>query len=45
MSDMRLTNEKMQTFDGHEKVGFLKAGEKLTEFGEKQNNANDRGVS
>lgn len=39
--DMRLTNEKMFTFDGHEKVGFLKAGEKLTEFGEKQNSANE----
>lgn len=41
MSDMKLTNEKMQTFDGHEKVGLFKAGEKLTEFGEKQNIANE----
>ena len=35
MSDMKLTNEKMHTFDGHEKVGVLKSGEKLTDFGEK----------
>ena len=41
MSDMKLTNEKMHTFDGHEKVGVLKSGEKLTDFGEKQNAANE----
>lgn len=41
MSDMKLTNEKMMTFIGHEKVGVFKAGEKLTEFGEKQNIANE----
>lgn len=41
MSDMKLTNEKMQTFDGHEKISFFKAGDKLTEFGEKQNTANE----
>lgn len=41
MSDMKLTNEKMHTFDGHDKIGFFKAGEKLTEFGEKQNDANE----
>lgn len=41
MSDMKLTNEKMRTFGGEEKVGFFKAGEKLTEFGEKQNSANE----
>ncbi|MDE6519657.1 MAG: hypothetical protein K2K91_04250 [Ruminococcus sp.] len=41
MSDMKLTNEKMHTFDGHEKISFFKAGEKLTEFGEKQNEANE----
>lgn len=41
MSDMKLTNEKMQTFTGHEKIGLLKAGEKLMEFGEKQNIANE----
>lgn len=41
MSDMKLTNEKMHTFDGHEKISFFKAGDKLTEFGEKQNEANE----
>lgn len=41
MSDMKLTNEKMRTFDGEEKVGLFKAGEKLTEFGDKQNIANE----
>lgn len=41
MSDIKLTNEKMRTFDGHEKVGVFKAGEKLTDFGEKQNAANE----
>lgn len=41
MSDLKLTNEKMLTFDGHEKVGVFKAGEKLTDFGEKQNAANE----
>ncbi len=39
--DMKLTNEKMRTFSGHEKIGAFKAGEKLTEFGEKQNSANE----
>ena len=41
MSDIKLTKEKMHTFSGHEKIGTFKAGEKLTEFGEKQNNANE----
>lgn len=41
MSDLKLTNEKMRTFDGHEKVGTFKAAEKLTDFGEKQNAANE----
>ena len=41
MSDMKLTKEKMHTFSGHEKIGTFKAGEKLTEFGEKQNSANE----
>jgi hypothetical protein len=41
MSDMKLTNEKMHTFDGHEKVGVFKSCEKLTDFGEKQNAANE----
>lgn len=38
---MKLTNEKMLTFSGHEKIGVFKAGEKLTEFGERQNSANE----
>lgn len=37
----KLTKEKMRTFTGHEKIGTFKAGEKLTEFGEKQNEANE----
>ncbi len=41
MSDIRLTNEKMHTFDRHDKVGVFKAGEKLMDFGEKQNAANE----
>ena len=41
MSDMKLTKDKMLTFTGHEKISTLKAGEKLTEFGEKQNSANE----
>ncbi|MCM1132405.1 MAG: hypothetical protein NC340_02935 [Ruminococcus flavefaciens] len=41
MSDMKLTNEKMLTFIGQEKIGVFKAGEKLAEFGEKQNSANE----
>lgn len=41
MADTRLTNELMRTFDGHEKIGTFKAGEKLTEFGERQNEANE----
>lgn len=39
--DMKLTNEKMRTFGGHERVGMFNAGEKITEFGEKQNAANE----
>ena len=41
LSDLKLTNDKMRTFTGHEKISTLKAGEKLTEFGEKQNSANE----
>lgn len=41
MSDMKLTKEKMMTFIGHEKIGVFKTGEKLTEFGENQNIANE----
>lgn len=37
----KLTNEKMRTFGGHERIGVFNAGEKLTEFGEKQNTANE----
>lgn len=39
--DTKLTNEKMRTFGGHERVGMFNAGEKITEFGEKQNAANE----
>ena len=31
----------MRTFGGHERIGVFNAGEKLTEFGEKQNTANE----
>ncbi len=41
MSDTKLTNELMRTFDGHEKISALKCAAKLTEFGEKQNEANE----
>lgn len=41
MSDMKLTNEKMRTFTGHARIGAFKAGEKLTQFGERQNTANE----
>lgn len=41
MSDMKLTNEKMRTFTGHARIGTFKAGEKLTQFGERQNTANE----
>ena len=37
----KLTNEKMRTFGGDERIGVFNAGEKLTEFGEKQNTANE----
>ncbi len=41
MSDIKLTNEKMMTFVGHEKINTLKAAEKLMEFGDRQNLANE----
>ncbi len=41
MADKELKAESMRTFDGHEKIGTFKAAEKLTEFGEKQNEANE----
>ncbi len=40
MSDMKLTNAKMKTFDGDEKISAFQAGTRLAEFGEKQNTAN-----
>ena len=36
-----LKKEKMVTFDGHEKISALKAPAKLTDFGQKQNEANE----
>jgi len=41
MSDTKLTKDKLVTFDGHEKISALKAPAKLTDFGEKQNEANE----
>lgn len=41
MSDMKLTNEKILAFDGHEKISALKAPTKLTEFGQRQNEVNE----
>lgn len=41
MAETNLTNEKMKTFDGGEKVGTFKAAAKLAEFGERQNEANE----
>ncbi|MBR0142441.1 MAG: hypothetical protein IJM19_09380 [Ruminococcus sp.] len=40
MSDYRLTNEKMKTYDG-ETPSLFKTGAKLAEIGEKQNTANE----
>lgn len=36
-----LDKKKLLTFDGHEKVNALKAAAKLTDFGQKQNEANE----
>lgn len=41
MAETKLTNELIHSFDGHEKIGAFKAGEKLTEFGERQNDVNE----
>ena len=41
MSDYRLTNEKMKTFVNNDKIGMFQTAEKLTEFGEKQDEANE----
>ncbi len=40
MSDMKLTNAKMKTFDDEEKVSAFQTAARLTDFGEKQNTAN-----
>ena len=40
MSDYRLTNEKMKTYDGQQPTLF-KTGAKIDEIGEKQNIANE----
>lgn len=41
MSETKLTNEFIRAFDGHEKIKMTKTAEKLTEFGEKQNDVNE----
>lgn len=41
MAETKLTNEFVRSFDGHEKIKMTKAAEKLTEFGEKQNDVNE----
>lgn len=41
MAETRLTNELVKAFDGNEKIGTFKAGEKLAEFGSKQNEVNE----
>ena len=41
MSDIKLTHEKMLTFDQDAKVGTFSAAARLSEFGEKQNIANE----
>lgn len=40
MSDIKLTNAKMKTFDGDEKISTFQASARLADFGEKQNDAN-----
>ena len=40
MSDMKLTNAKMKTFDSEEKISAFQTASRLTDFGEKQNTAN-----
>ena len=41
MADIKITRERMLTFNGHERVGTFKAAAKLEEFGERQNEANE----
>lgn len=40
MSDIKLTNAKMKTFDGEEKISAFQTSARLADFGEKQNVAN-----
>lgn len=40
MSDMKLTNAKMKTFDSEEKISAFQTASRLTDFGKKQNTAN-----
>lgn len=40
MSDIKLTNAKMKTFEGDEKISAFQAAARLADFGEKQNTAN-----
>ncbi|MDE6666284.1 MAG: hypothetical protein K2K14_08895 [Ruminococcus sp.] len=40
MSDMKLTNAKMKTFDDEEKISAFQTAARLMDFGEKQNTAN-----
>lgn len=40
MSDIKLTNAKMKTFDEDEKISTFQTASRLTDFGEKQNIAN-----
>lgn len=41
MAETKLTNEFIRAFDGHEKIKMTKSAEKLTEFGERQNDVNE----
>lgn len=41
MADIKITRERMLTFNGHERVSTFKAAAKLEEFGERQNEANE----
>lgn len=40
MSDSKITNASMKTFDGDEKISAFQAAARLADFGEKQNSAN-----
>ena len=41
MSELKLTQEKMKTFNSEENKGAFKTSARLEAFGEKQNNANE----